>query len=82
MKFFIAQLHTVQASLQYITLFAGPFKGLTILFKFMTPYLKQPVKVIDKEIVITWLKNFVFGQVLFSTACLCPCVCESVPRLS
>ena len=26
----------------------------------------------------TWPKNFVFGQVLFSLACMCLCVCVSV----
>ena len=28
--------------------------------------------------IITWPKNFVFGQVLFSSACMCLCVCVSV----
>ena len=27
---------------------------------------------------VTWPKNFVFGQVLFSSACMCLCVCVSV----
>ena len=28
--------------------------------------------------IITWPKNFVFGQVLFSSACMCLSVCVSV----
>ena len=36
--------------------------------------------------LITWPKNLVFGQVLFSSACMClcvcVCVCESVYQLS
>ena len=28
-----------------------------------------------KPAVVTWPKNFVFGQVLFSSASLCLCVC-------
>ena len=28
--------------------------------------------------VVTWPKNFVFGQVLFSSACMCLCVCLCV----
>ena len=30
------------------------------------------------ELFITWPKNFVFGQVLFSSACMCLSVCLSV----
>ena len=30
---------------------------------------------------ITWPKNFVFGQVLFSSACMCLCVCVCVSLL-
>ena len=36
--------------------------------------------------IFTWPKNFVFGQVLFSSACMCLsvclCVCPSLYRLS
>ena len=43
-----------------------------------------------KSEYITWPKNFVFGQILFSSACMylcvcvcvCVCVCEGLPRLS
>jgi len=38
------------------------------------------------SLLFTWANNYVFGQVSFSSACMClsvcPSVCESVPRLS
>ena len=31
----------------------------------------------ERTYLVTWPKNFVFGQVLFSTACICLSVCVS-----
>ena len=63
---------------QKIDLFRQAFKGNIIWYNIAINSFVLTSDMVSKRVFITWPKNFVFGQVLFSSACMCLCVCLSV----
>ena len=50
----------------------------TVRPRTIAPYLNIIFLYVTIVFIFTWPKNFVFGQVLFSSACMCLSVCVSV----